>query len=227
MRGKARRTWTAGLATVALAAGLAACTGSSGDGGKDGSGDKTSAKPVAKACANGTFTWFDVEKSDRLTGVSDLHPLPEGVTMTSHMERVYTPRASVKTQGPALSPAEVLFSLGKKIGEIDSDAPTLAAAGGDTWAFTDVNGKAPSLDSGIVGGDNAGDFVTYAGVREVTADFQYSCPDGTATTGQARQWTVDIGGVLSCDEAVDTDDLARQAARRSCEAGAVATRDAA
>ncbi|CAM5738950.1 hypothetical protein SALBM311S_11032 [Streptomyces alboniger] len=74
--------------------------------------------------------------------------------------------------------------------------------------------------------DGSGEFVTYAGVREVSGDFRYSCPGGRTSTGHARNWTVDMQGVLSCDESVGRSALALQAARRSCAAGTAATKQA-
>jgi hypothetical protein len=224
MRGMARRTCAAGLAAVTLVAGLAACTGDK-DKGKNKSSRKSD-KAVVQACANGTFTWSGVKQTDRLTGVAEMQLVGEGGgKLTKRLERVYTPRPSVETDGPSLSPAEVLFSLGKKIGEIESDARTLAEAD-DTWSFTDVNLAAPALDSGTTEVDGSGKFVLFAGVREVTGDFSYACPGGKTTTGQARQWRLDIDGILECDEAVGAKDYAREAARRSCEEGSAATRAA-
>ncbi|MFD3590431.1 hypothetical protein [Streptomyces sp. NPDC058683] len=228
MRGDGQRIWATGLASLVLAAGLTACTGGTGGGdGRPGGGASGTGTAAAKACGDGTFSWSAVKKSDRLTGVSENERLGAGGgALRNPLERVYTPRPSVRTQGPALSPAEVLFSLGKKIGEIDSTARTLADDdSGTTHAFTDVHAKAPALDNGAVRLDGAGDYVTYDGVREVTGDFRYSCPDGRTTTGHARSWTVDLSGVLDCGETMDAR-IARQAARLSCETGSAATKGA-
>ncbi|MEU0390569.1 hypothetical protein [Streptomyces chartreusis] len=129
---------------------------------------------------------------------------------------MYTPTPSVRAEGPAPSAAEILFSLGRKTGEIDSDAPTLAEAGGDTWAFTDVRQPAPELDKDRVTPHAAGEFYQYAGAREVSADFRYTCPDGRTVSGHARNWTVDLAGLADCDERPDSS-LAREAARRACD----------
>ncbi|MCK8434508.1 hypothetical protein G3I77_16215 [Streptomyces sp. D2-8] len=211
MRGMVGRACTAGLVIGVLVAGLTACTGDAG-----GDGDGKGGKAVAKACAGGTFTWSHITKRDRLTGVSEPERLGEGDgSLRNRMRRVYTPSPSVRADGPAPSPAEILFSLGKKIGEIDSDARTLAEAGGDTWAFTDVRLPAPDLDDGRVTPHAAGEFVQYAGVREVAADFRYICQDGRTVSGHARNWTVDISGLTDCDERPDSA-LAREVVRRSC-----------
>ncbi|GAB2724851.1 hypothetical protein [Streptomyces bullii] len=218
MRGTARRSMAAALTTAALVAALTACTSDSG-GGKDtraGAGRTgDSGGAAATACADGTYTWSHVTRRDRLTGVSKPERLGTGGgTLRNPVERVYTPRPSVRADGPAPAAAEVLFSLGKKIGEIESDARTLAEAG-DTWAFTDLDASAPDLDDDRSSPGAAGEFVQYAGVRYVAADFRYTCPDGRTTTGHARNWTVDIGGLLDCTEPPETG-LAREAAARSC-----------
>ncbi|GHE32838.1 hypothetical protein [Streptomyces capitiformicae] len=221
-----RNSAAAGLAAVALVVGLTACTGDEKDEPKSsGKSDKA----AVKACADGTFTWTGVKKTEKLTGVSQIESVGAGGgKLTERLERVYTPRPSVETTGPAISSGEVLFSLGKKIGEIQSDARTLAEAEaeGDTSSFTDVNVKAPDINDGSTEVDGAGEFVEFAGVREVAGDFSYACPDGKTTTGHARTWQIDITGVLQCDEEVDGSDLALQAARHSCEEGSAATESA-
>jgi hypothetical protein len=160
--------------------------------------------------------------------VSEVQRIGEGGGRLTHrMQRVYTPGPSVRTEGPSVSAAEVLYSLGKKIGEIDSDATTLAKDdSGTTYVFADPKAEAPVLESGFSRVDGAGQFVSYAGVREVVGDFRYSCSGGRTTTGHARNYTVDLDGLLSCDESVDKDTLALQAARRSCAAGSAATKGA-
>ena len=224
MRCSTRGTWATGLAGVALVAGLTGCSG----GGDGRAAAKSSAPAVAKACADGTFTWSAVKKTEKLTGVSGVQALGNGGgTLSDPLRRVYTPRASVKVSGPAVSPGEVLFSLGKKTGEIESDARTLAESGGDTWSFTDVHAKAPSLNGDRTTVEGAGEIVKYAAVREVAGDFRYTCPGGTTTKGQARSWQDDITGVLDCQEGVHhSEALSRQAARLSCEPGSPATRNA-
>jgi hypothetical protein len=214
MRGMVGRACTAGLVIGVLVTGLTACTGDAG-GDEAGKGRK-SGKAEAKACADGTFAWSRVTQRDRLTGVSDPERLGEGGgSLQNRMRRVYTPRPSVRADGPAPSPAEILFSFGKKTGDIDSDARTLAEVSGDTWAFTDVRLPAPRLDDDRVTPHAAGEFVQYAGVREVSADFRYTCPDGRTASGHARTWTVDISGLTDCDERPDSA-LAREVARRAC-----------
>ncbi|MFF9807485.1 hypothetical protein ACF1G5_20600 [Streptomyces coeruleorubidus] len=212
MRGTVRRVCVAGAVLGALVAGPTACTGETE---ADGAARETH-RAVPRACVDGTFTWSRVTERDRLTGVSAVERLGTGGgRLENPMRRVYTPRPSVHADGPAPSAAEILFSFGRKTGEIDSDARTLAEAGGDTWAFTDVRLPAPELDADRVTPRAAGEFVQYAGVREVSADFRYTCPDGRTVSGHARNWTVDIGGLMDCEEEADSP-LAREAARHSC-----------
>ncbi|MEV6946005.1 hypothetical protein AB0N07_29260, partial [Streptomyces sp. NPDC051172] len=220
MRGVARGSGTAGLAAAVLFAGLTACTG--------GASGHHEAKAPVRACADGSFTWSGIRHTDELTGVSDVEVLGVGGGPLRHgMRRVSSPRPSVRGAGPAVSAAEVLFSLGKRIGAIDSDARTLAEDDdGTTYAFTDVHAKAPAPVGRTSRIDGAGHFVQYAGVRMEEGDFRYSCADGGTTTGHARNWTVDLTGILDCQVNVARDGLARQAARHSCAAGSPAVRDA-
>ncbi|MFI7503906.1 hypothetical protein ACIBVL_36580 [Streptomyces sp. NPDC049687] len=236
MRGSTRRSWAAGVAAVALAAGPTACTGGSDD---DGAGGKTGARrasagPVAEkqACTDGTYTWTGIGETKRLTGVTEPESLGKGGgRLTYRLARVYTPHQSVEGHGPALSSAEVLFSLGKKAGLIESDATT-AAEDDSEDAFTDVNRKAPELnENGTDSVDGAGRFVRYAFTTEVAGDFRYSCADGTAVLGHAVGWKADGGGILDCDHSIeglsgDDVSLARSAARLVCDAGSVATKGA-
>lgn len=195
----------------ALVAALTACTGEPGAHGTP----RESGTSRARACAKGTFTWSPVTTRDRLTGVSRPERLGEGGgALRNPVRRVCTPVPSVRADGPAPPAAEVLFSLGKVAGETDSDAPALAEAG-DTWAFTDPGQRAPALGEGRVTPREAGTYHQYAGVREVSADFRHTCPDGRTVSGRAPTWTADVAGVTGCAERPDTA-LAREAARHAC-----------
>ncbi|MFI5675125.1 hypothetical protein [Streptomyces cellulosae] len=229
MRGAARRTWVAGMVAVVLGAGLADCAGGGSGGGDSGRPDRSGrAATAARACADGTFTWSGVTKRDRLTGVSEVQRIGHGGgRLENRLEPVYTPGPSVRADGPDVSAAEVLFSLGKKVGEIDSAAPTLEKDhSGTTYSFADPKATAPALESGFSRVDETGLFVTYSGVREVAGDFRYSCPGGRPTTGHARNDTARLNGLVSCDESAGKNALALQAARRSCAAGSAATKHA-
>ncbi|MER5432963.1 hypothetical protein [Streptomyces sp. NPDC002588] len=230
MHGVQRRIRAAGVAAVALAAGLTACTGGSDDdGGKRSAAPGASASPVAgkRACPDGTYTWTGVQETERLTGLSEPEALGKGGgRLTYPLTRLYTPRQSVESRGAALPSAEVLFSLGRKTGLIESGAAT-PAEDGTADVFTDVHAKAPEINGQEVSEvDGAGHFVQYAYTTEVAGDFRYSCADGTAVRGHAVGWKADGGGVLDCDESVGDAALARDAARLACDAGTAATRGA-
>ncbi|MFI2430739.1 hypothetical protein [Streptomyces sp. NPDC018693] len=229
MRATAWRNWAAGLATAALVAGLTACT----SGGDDKTGDSGSAEPEVKGCANGTFVWTGVKETDKLTIVSQQEQLDDaGGMLQSKLTRVYVPRRSVESAtGPSVSAAEVLFSLGKEIGEIDTDARTLAEDV-DSYAFTDLNAKDSGLGNTTSEMYGAGAFVRYAAVREVEGDFSYACPGGKTATGHAWSWRSELDGILDCHQTIEgqvtgDDRLARQAARHSCVEGDPATKGAA
>ncbi|MGW0578682.1 hypothetical protein ACWD25_22565 [Streptomyces sp. NPDC002920] len=229
MRETIRGAWPAGLITAALLTGLVACTGGAKDDGAKPSGatGPASASPVAgkQACTNGTYTWSGVRTAERLTGVSEPERLgKDGGRLTYPLARVYTPHQSVEAEGPAPSSSEVLFSLGRKAGVIDSDAATLAEDDGMTYSFTDVNAKAPELnEDGTDSVDGAGLFVRYAFMTEVEGDFRYSCADGTAVLGHAVGWKTDAGGLLDCDRSV-TEAMARTAAELVCAPGSAAAK---
>ncbi|MFJ8109712.1 hypothetical protein [Streptomyces sp. NPDC096132] len=236
MRGITGRSWAAGVAAVALAAGLTACTGGPDDdgGGKATSGAKVaSASPATgkRACTNGTYTWTGIGQTKRLTGITEPERLGKGGgRLTYRLTRVYTPHQSVEASGPALSFAEVLFSLGKKTGLIQSDAAT-AAEDDSKDAFADVNRKAPDLNPGGTNAvDGAGRFVQYAYTVEVAGDFRYSCADGTDVLGHAVGWKIDGSGIIDCDHSIDGDPgdtaLARSAALLVCDPGSAATKGA-
>ncbi|WDV54309.1 hypothetical protein PV963_30100 [Streptomyces coeruleorubidus] len=125
MRGTIRLTCTAGLVVGVLVAGLTACTGGHGRRqGRQGPQDRHG-------------------RGDGLRG-RHLHLVPRNEvgedTTRSAMRRIHSPRPPVRAGGPAPFAAEVLFPLGKKTGEIESDARTLAEAGKEeAGAFTDVH----------------------------------------------------------------------------------------
>ncbi|MFI6548960.1 hypothetical protein ACIBO9_37515 [Streptomyces prunicolor] len=211
-----------GLALAALLAGAVGCTGGSGDAGKT-SGSATAgtkgaqAAAAGKACANGTYTWINIEKPTRLLGVSDVETLGKGGgTLKNKVRRLATVQIAVQAGTGAPAAKEILTSLGRKIGEIDSD-------GDYVGAFTEVGGKGPELNDGSTAPEASGRFVQYAAVRVVEADFRYTCPGGKAAIGHAESWTVPITGVLECGESTGNA-TAREAARLSCGADSVAAK---
>ena len=212
-----------GLALAALLAGAVGCSSGSGDAGKTSdsatAGTKGAQPAVAdKACANGTYTWINIEKPTRLLGVSDVETLGKGGgTLKHRVRRLATVRIAVQAGTGAPAAKEILTSLGKKIGEIDSDDYV--------GAFTEVGRKGPGLNDGGAAPEESGRFVQYAAVRVVEADFRYTCPGGRTTIGHAESWTVSIDGVLECDTGTGNA-TAREAARLSCGADSVAAKAA-
>lgn len=212
-----------GFALAALLAGAVGCTGGSGDAGKtsdSASAGTKGAQPAvaAKACANGTYTWTNIEKPTRLLGVSDAETLVKaGGTLKNKVRRLASVRIAVQAGTGAPAAKAVLTSLGRTIGEIDSD--------GDVVGFTDVDREAPELNEGSVAPQAAGRFVQYAAVRAVEADFRYTCSGGRTTIGHAESWTVSIDGILECSQSTGSA-AAREAARISCGADSVAAKTA-
>ncbi|MGW0835334.1 hypothetical protein [Streptomyces prunicolor] len=210
-----------GFALAALLAGAVGCTSGSDDAGK--TSDSASAKGAqpavaGKACANGTYTWTNIEKPTRLVGVSDVETLGKGGgTLKNKVRRLATVRVGVQAGTGAPAAKAVLTSLGRKIGEVDPDD--------DAAAFTDVDRKAPGLNDGSSTLDTSGRFVHYASLRVVEADFRYTCPGGSTTIGHAESWIVPIDGVLECSQSTGNA-TAREAARLSCGADSVAAKTA-
>ncbi|MEU6162586.1 hypothetical protein [Streptomyces tanashiensis] len=195
-------------AVAALLTGTAACTSESGG---------TAARPTktaATACANGTYTWFNVDARDVLTGIAEKQKLGKGGgPLTNELSRLHTPATAVIFEkGPRLDTKATLRSLGAHIGDYE-------AAEGVVYDFADVRRPAPKLQSRTTSVDGAGTFVDFAYVHQVTADFQYSCDNGTRAAGRAIGWTLDGSGVLECSTPIEkpkAGDPAQEAARLSC-----------
>ncbi|PZG92730.1 hypothetical protein C1I97_29180 [Streptomyces sp. NTH33] len=205
------------------------CTSESGkrDGGgsaEDSRGGGARPAAAAKACADGAFTWFNIVKPTRLLGVSEPEDVGKGGgRLTEKIRQVSTVETSVRPEGAVPAPEEALFSLGKEIGEIDSDAPTLKEVTGDSWRFTQVGDQGPRLEEGLARIDGPGRFVQYTAVRTVEADFRHTCAGGRTTLGHAESWTAEVGGLLECGTRTD-DATARQAARLACGTDSVAAK---
>ncbi|MDX3691149.1 hypothetical protein PV726_12550 [Streptomyces europaeiscabiei] len=218
-----RRAPVVVLAAAALAVALTACTGS-----PDGQAEQD--KPAAgqslaaaesKACENGTFTWVNVEQPTRLIAVADAERMGEGGgEFTRKLRWVRTPEVSVEAEGPTLDSADVLFSLGQRIGYFDADAQFMEEAGN---AFIDV-GNRPELSADLGSVTSAGNFVNYAYAKAAEGDFRYSCADGETTLGHAESWRVDGEGSLTCDQVPSDSAVALEAARISCSADSVAAK---
>ncbi|WP_327724838.1 hypothetical protein [Streptomyces europaeiscabiei] len=221
-----RRASVVVLAAAALAVALTACTGSpDGQAEQDGqdkpAAGQSRAAAQSKACGNGTFTWVNVEQPTRLIAVADAERMGEGGgEFTRKLRWVRTPEVSVEAEGPTLDSADVLFSLGKRIGYFDADAQFMDEAGN---VFVDV-GNRPELSADLGSVTSAGNFVNYAYAKAVEGDFRYSCADGETTLGHAESWRVDGEGSLTCDQVPSDSAVALEAARISCSADSVAAK---
>ncbi|WP_411070076.1 hypothetical protein [Streptomyces sp. cmx-4-25] len=200
---------------VALLAGAGACT-------SDGGEPVAEAAPTTEhTCENGTYAWFNVDRRDVLTGVAEKQKLGKGGgALTHEVTPLHTPRVAVAFQeGPAIDAEAVLRSLGTRTGDVDG--------ADDDAGFTDVRRPAPDPRTVGTEMDGAGTFVNYSWVKQVVADFTYTCGTAGRTTGRATSWVVDGSGVLECSlpvEGTREGDLALAAARFSCGPHAPATK---
>ncbi|MEU8677668.1 hypothetical protein [Streptomyces sp. NPDC048560] len=197
-------------AIAALVAVAAGCTSDGREPSARGEGRST----VGAACENGTYAWFNTHERDVLTGVAEKQTLgPGGGTLTHRLRPLHTPRTAVTFErGPQAGAETALRSLGAHLGDPE-------AADGNGYEFADVRRAAPALSKNSTGVDGAGTFVDYAWVRQVTADFRYTCGDGTHVTGRATSWTINGSGVLECSEPagnVKEHTPGLEAARLSC-----------
>lgn len=220
-----RTRWiTAGTAALVLAGGaITACTVTQAGAGAEVP-RAVRATAAEKACEGGMYAWFNVRRDWVLTGVGDVEKAGRGSSdLKDGIHRLYTPRTAVRSEGPALKGKDVLWSLAVHIGEVDADD-----AGSVDSYFTHVGRKAPAMDAGgRVTFEHSARVVRYALVKQVDADFRYSCSGGgKATTGHAVSWLVDGQGVLECSTPVGekAHSPARDAARLACGAGSVAAK---
>ncbi|MEE1816387.1 hypothetical protein PUR59_15365 [Streptomyces sp. SP18ES09] len=176
---------------AALLAGAVACT----DGGA-GPAEPT-AKATAAPCANGTYTWFNVDRRDVLTGVAAKQKLGKGGgTLTNRIAPLHTPLTAVTfVKGPQADVKATLLSLGARFKDSD-------AALGDAYDFADVHRALPKNEPNSTVVQGAGEIVEYTWVREMTGDFRYTCGDAEPTTGRAIGWDTDGAGILECSTTV-------------------------
>ncbi|MFI9295915.1 hypothetical protein [Streptomyces gardneri] len=221
--GKTRGIFLSACAVAVVLAGTAACTS---DG--DGPPARATATPTAAACKNGTYAWFNVDERDVLTGIAEKQKITAkgGGELTNKLRPLHTPRVAVTFEkGSRVGDAkDVLRSLGIHIGEIEQ----VDAADGSTHEFTNVRRAAPDINDGSTRMLGPGTFVEYASVRQVTADFQYTCGTGGPVTGRATSWTIDGGGMLECFTPIKPTakkgDPSLAAARLSCGPDAPASK---
>ncbi|MFH9725679.1 hypothetical protein ACH4M4_22340 [Streptomyces sp. NPDC017254] len=194
---------------AALLTGTVACT-------TDGAGAADVARhTVDTACRGGSYTWFDIDRRDVLTGVGQKQRIGKGGgPLTNRLSPLRTPATAVTFEkGPRADPDATLSSLGDHIGETN-------ATDGDGYGFADVRRPAPELVSNTTTVSDAGTYVEYAWVRQITGDFQYTC-GGKRAAGRAIGWTTDGSGILECSTPIDiavAGEPAPEAARLSCGA---------
>ncbi|MER5203489.1 hypothetical protein [Streptomyces sp. NPDC002825] len=207
---KITKTGLSACAVAALLTGTAGCTDQAG-----GTAAERATRAIGTACANGTYTWFDVDTREVLTGVAERQKLGEGGgALTHRLSPLHTPVTAVTYEkGPRVDAEATLRSLGAHIGDPD-------ATGGGDYGFADVHRPGPGLRSGTTSVDGAGTFVDFSWVRQVVADFRYTCGNGKQAVGRAISWTTDGSGVVECSttltNAKPDEAAAAEAARLSC-----------
>ncbi|MFF3310343.1 hypothetical protein [Streptomyces sp. NPDC002952] len=213
---KIKETFLSACAVAAVLASAAACTSD---------GDKPTAKATADTvCKDGTYSWFNVDKQDVLTGVAEKERIDrKGARLTHKLTPLHTPRTAVT------------FEKGSRAGDAKAALRSLAVFTGETNAdddgvsteFTNVHRSAPDLNNGSATIDGTGTFVQYAWTKQVTADFRYTCGDGKPLTGRATGWVNDGSGLLECStpiKNVKEGEPALAAARLSCDSDAPAAK---
>ncbi|MEV4428971.1 hypothetical protein AB0K23_27020 [Streptomyces sp. NPDC049602] len=210
------KTGLTACAVAALLTGAVGCTSGSG-------GATARATPTTgTACADGTYTWFNIDSREVLTGVAEKQKLGKGGGMLTHeLARLHHPITAVTFEkGPRVDTKATLRSLGDRVGETD-------ALDADAYGFADVQRAVPKLQSRTTTVEGSGTFVDYAWVREITGDFRYECRDGKRATGRAVGWTTDGSGVLECSTPIENagaEDTGAEAARMSCGPGSPAAK---
>ncbi|MFF8915503.1 hypothetical protein ACF08M_19810 [Streptomyces sp. NPDC015032] len=73
--------------------------------------------PDARACENGTYTWFNTRRLPVPDGVTEPHRVTAGRTgFTEPVRRLRTDMASPRSDGPKPDPDAVLFVLARHLG---------------------------------------------------------------------------------------------------------------
>ncbi|PWI17840.1 hypothetical protein DI272_29525 [Streptomyces sp. Act143] len=191
------RAWSAGAAAVVLAAGLTGCGGGSED--------------MAGTCADGTFTWSNVTRTEKLTHLADpimikkragsFKALLRGVDTIRYSTAVSPVPGGVGRSG-------VLDALGK---HLKADGPLGDAADRPDPRFdTSYEANADDL---------LGAYYAWNHIKLVDADFTYTCESGGPVEGHVRTWEGTGGGFLSCAEAPQRSTAAHEAAVRTCPTG--------
>ncbi|MFJ7125036.1 hypothetical protein [Streptomyces sp. NPDC098101] len=219
---KIKETLLSACAVVVVLAGAGAC--SSGGGGATAEAGPTAVKVADAVCEGGVYSWFNVDKREVLTGVSEKEKVDrKGAGLTHALTRLHTPRTAVTFEkgSRAVDAKAALRALAVHVGVAEADDD------GVSTAFADVHRPAQNLDDAGTTIDGVGTVVRYAWVEQVTADFRYACGDGKPVTGRATGWAVDGSGLLECSTPIEDakeGKPALAAARLSCDPGAPAAK---
>ncbi|SNX63811.1 hypothetical protein SAMN06272735_5623 [Streptomyces sp. TLI_55] len=195
-----RRTWVAGAALVALAAGLTACSDSD---------------TRAGSCTDGKYTWSGVERTQKVTKlaapITIARPTASYKAPLEVIDTVVYSRA-VTPVPPGAGRSGVLAALDE---HLDVDESKAGAMVDTRHGGTYVEGTAL----------HKGAYYAWSYVDLVDADFTYTCEDVDPVKGHVRTWD-EIGSDLrSCAETAPSDS-GREAAARRCPTGSKAAREA-
>ncbi|BBC33218.1 hypothetical protein SGFS_045120 [Streptomyces graminofaciens] len=205
-----RTSVVAGLATVALAAGLTACTGGSDDG-----EDKAASM---KACTAGTYAWSGIRQWEELAELAD----PINITKkTAFYEAKLKPvgdnryRPKVTGAPKGVGTDAVIKALGKHLKTEERLAYPSEPAVPET-AHVFENGT----------GDLKGSYFAWSSVELVEADFTYTCEGSEPVKGHVVSYKSSPTGWWDCSDEPAGGEAALKAARLSCPDGSRAARAA-
>ncbi|MGW0611025.1 hypothetical protein [Streptomyces sp. NPDC002788] len=207
MHGMARRYRAAGLITAALVTGLTACTGDSDERGAG----------KAAACTNGTYAWSGVQRTHKLTAMSD--PITFEKRTASYSAKLkpvgdWSYRPSVTGAPRGVGAAAVITALGTHLAVEEPLAdPSEPEVPEDDHYFE------------VATGDLEGAYYAWGYVRLVEAGFTYTCGSGEPVKGQVRTWEGTGSGFMPCSEP-PADIAGRAAAGELCPADSRAARAA-
>ncbi|MDC0772880.1 hypothetical protein [Streptomyces sp. HD] len=204
MRGITRRTGAAGLAAVAMVAGLTACTGGTDD--------------RVEACTDGTYAWSGVKRWEKLTELAD--PIffeKKTASYSSKLKRVdntvYRPGVSVTPKG--VGAAAVIKALGRHLKVEEPLAGPSETYGEEVEQYFEN-----------ATGDLKGAYYAWGYLKLVDADFTYTCGSGTPLKGHVRTWEGSGSAFLPCSSEPWHTTTGREAAVRTCPEGSTATKNA-
>ncbi|MEV6162304.1 hypothetical protein AB0L71_10310 [Streptomyces sp. NPDC052052] len=199
MRGTTWRTWAAGLATVILTAGLAACTSDSD--GTDG---------AARSCTDGTYAWSGVRHWEKLTSLADPITFKKKTDYYKSLlkpvdDTVYRPTVTGAPTG--VGAARVIKALGTHLKVTEPLAGPSETHDNEQHYFEAAQGGLK------------GSYYSWGWIDLVEADFAYTCKGGTKPVkGHVSTWKGTGSGFLPCSEPSESA-TGRTAAHRTCPDG--------